>query len=113
MVSLSETLDQVNETLTQVSSYLTAVVALFDGTVNITSEKPPVLANYTSIRSWADRILMDVKSYNRTSYQDYQDILLRYEEVSLNRGLNTYIHTFIGAYIKHIQTDRQTLHRIW
>lgn len=81
MSKLIEMLDQANETLIVVRNYLTNVAEPFDGNVNITSENPPVVANYTSLRAWADKIMENVKSYNRTAHQYYQNITSNYEEV--------------------------------
>ena len=83
-----EMLEQVNKSVIEITNYLSDVVEPFDGTVNVTSEKPPVLANYTSLRAWADEILENVTFYNTTAYQYYKNITTHFEEVRYYRYIS-------------------------
>jgi flagellar biosynthesis/type III secretory pathway M-ring protein FliF/YscJ len=53
----------------------------FDGTVTIGSTTPPVQANYTTIRNWAERILQEVEENNRTAHQNYGNIVTYFGQV--------------------------------
>ena len=65
-------------------SYLVNVISPFDGTVTVNSTVPPVQANYTTIRNWAEEILQEVKANNRTAHQNYENIMSLYDQVSLS-----------------------------
>ena len=80
-IELKQRLDQVNESLTEIMSYLANVIAPFDGTVTVSSTIPPVQANYTTIRNWAEKILLEVEANNRTAYQNYENIMSLYDQV--------------------------------
>ncbi|CAB4045988.1 Hypothetical predicted protein, partial [Paramuricea clavata] len=62
-------------------SYLANVIAPFDGTVTVSSTIPPVQANYTTIRNWAEKILLEVETNNRTAYQNYANIMSLYDQI--------------------------------
>ena len=53
----------------------------FDGTVTVGSTTPPVQANYTTIRNWAERILQEVEENNRTAHQNYGNIMTYFGQV--------------------------------
>lgn len=54
----------------------------FDGTVNVSRMPPPVQANYTTLRKWAEQILLHIEDKNKTAHKDYDNISSLYDEVS-------------------------------
>ena len=62
-------------------TYLADVIVPFDGTIFVNLTTPPVQANYTTIRNWAERILEEVRENNRTAYQNYGNISSLYDKV--------------------------------
>lgn len=83
LAELKEKLDKVNKSMTEIMSYLVTVIAPFDGTVSVTSTTAPALANYTTVRRWAEAVLLEVKANNETAYQNYGNIMSIFDQVSL------------------------------
>ncbi|XP_028407647.1 laminin subunit alpha-like [Dendronephthya gigantea] len=81
LTTLTSDLDKANETLTEIMSYLDSVISPFDGTVTVNSTVPPVQANYTTIRNWAEQILQEVERNNRTAHQNYENIMSLYDQI--------------------------------
>ena len=78
---LKQDLDKAENDLQEVLNYVANVSAPFDGTVTVSSAAPPVEANYTTIRDWAERILQRVEENNRTAYENYENVTNHYDQI--------------------------------